>query len=374
MIRRLYIHNFRCLENFELRLDKMSSVLLIGNNGSGKTSVGMALEILQSIARGTNRASGLVRPKDLTRGRDSVPMRFEIEIELNSKIYTYALAFEFPDGFKEPRVVKERLAVDGNPIFNRELAQVRLRRPGKDVEPSFAIDWHLVALPIVQQTSKNDPLFIFRQWLANTLILRPIPSMARGDSESSGTLQPNPQMTNFGEWFTGLLVSAPSAYEKISDYLKGVMPDFQALKNTATGRDSRSLSIQFSNRQGTVEIPFEDLSDGEKCFLICALVMAANDACGPLLCFWDEPDNYLAPGEVGATVIALRKAFRDKGQLIVTSHNPEAIRHFVDTNTLILFRHSHLEPTMSRSIEDLRIKGDLKGNFIDALVRGDIAP
>jgi predicted ATPase len=66
MMRRFYIHNFRCLENFELPVPGHSSVLLIGKNGSGKTTVGLALEILQRIARGTNRVDDLVKPKDLT--------------------------------------------------------------------------------------------------------------------------------------------------------------------------------------------------------------------------------------------------------------------------------------------------------------------
>ena len=40
VIRRLYVNNFRCLENFELKLAGQSSVLLIGKNGSGKMAVG----------------------------------------------------------------------------------------------------------------------------------------------------------------------------------------------------------------------------------------------------------------------------------------------------------------------------------------------
>jgi len=46
MLKRLYIHNFRCLENFELLMKDMPSALLIGKNGAGKSSVGIALEIV----------------------------------------------------------------------------------------------------------------------------------------------------------------------------------------------------------------------------------------------------------------------------------------------------------------------------------------
>jgi ABC-type polar amino acid transport system ATPase subunit len=86
VIRRLYVHNFRCLDNFELPVAGLSSMLLIGNNGSGKTTVRLALEILQRIGRGTNRVGELVRPKDFTGGRTDVPMRFEIEVEVNPRI------------------------------------------------------------------------------------------------------------------------------------------------------------------------------------------------------------------------------------------------------------------------------------------------
>jgi len=327
------------------------------------------LETLQKIARGKNRVSDLIEPKDFARGRTDVPMRFEIEIELEAESYQYVLALDFPRGFKELRVLEEKLTVGGRPVYNREMAQVHLARTGQEKEADFRIDWHMVALPIIQQQSTNDPLFVFKQWLARMLILRPTPSLILGDSKEE-TLQPNLQVTDFGAWFSGLLAHAPSAYTKIDDYLKQVMPDLKDIKNPAVGKDSRSLVVQFSNDQGSVNLPFEDLSDGEKCFMICALVLASNDAYGPVLCFWDEPDNYLAPSEVGHFVLALRKAFQSGGQFITTSHNSEAIRRFSDENTLVLYRNSHLEPTIVRPLHEIEVSGDLVG----ALVRGDVEP
>ena len=103
MITRLYVHNFRCLENFELPIAGKSSALLIGKNGSGKTTVGLALEILQRIARGTNRVGDLVKPKDLTGARTDVPTRFEIEVELDRRIYSYVIilgAWTDPEGLR----------------------------------------------------------------------------------------------------------------------------------------------------------------------------------------------------------------------------------------------------------------------------------
>ncbi len=46
MITRLYVDNYKCLVNFELRLDELT--LLLGPNGVGKTSV---LEAIEHFAR-----------------------------------------------------------------------------------------------------------------------------------------------------------------------------------------------------------------------------------------------------------------------------------------------------------------------------------
>jgi predicted ATPase len=374
MIKRLYIHNFRCLENFELNLAEFRSVLLLGRNGAGKTTIGSALEVLQRIARGTNRVGDLVKPKDLTNGRSEIPARFEVEVTLEGQHYAYSVAFEFPTGFRELRVAEEKLSVDGNPIFTRELAQVRLARTGQATEAAFRIDWHLVALPIVQEQSKGDPLSIFKRWLASILILRPVPGLACGESRLNAPdlNVPDTKVTNIGSWFSGMVTADPSTYSQVSEYLLQVMPDFKRITNLPFGKETRILAFHFGKDERSAEFALEELSDGEKCFVIFALTIMANVAFGPIVCFWDEPDNFLAPDEVGHSVMALRKAFQDRGQLIVTSHNPEAIRRFSETNTLYLSRRSHLEPTIATPVEDMRTSGQFEGGFVDALLRGDI--
>lgn len=369
VIKRLYVHNFRCLENFELSLGDQSSVLLIGRNGAGKTTVGRALEILQKIARGTNRIADLVRPSDLAPGRADSPLRIEIQVALNKAVYEYEIALEFPKGFKELRVLKERLSCNGQSIFDREIATVRLPRTSLQPNDSeFRLDWHLIALPIVQERSPQDPISIFKTWLSRLLILRPVPSLIQGESKEE-TLQPNISVSNFAAWFAGLLAEAPSAYSAIDSYLKQVMPDLRDLKNPMVGVESRNLLVHFGSETDGIPIPFEDLSDGEKCFMICSLVIAARTSYRSTVCFWDEPDNHLDMSEVGHFVSTLRATFKSGGQFIATSHNPEAVRRFSDDNTFVLHRKSHLEPTIIQPLSSMQVNGDLIG----ALVRGDLA-
>ncbi|MEH2114427.1 ATP-binding protein [Nostoc sp. C052] len=372
MLQRLYIHNFRCLENFELPIKGISSALLIGKNGSGKSTTASALEVLQSIGRGINRMRELehlklISPKDFARGRSDVPIRFEIEVLLDNKLYKYVLALELPAKFKELRVFEEQLLVSGEPIYSRKEAKVTLHNSSQNREAQFLVDWHLVALPVIQEQSETDPLRIFKIWLSRMIILAPIPSLMTGDSNGD-TLEPKRDGSNFGEWFSGLLSRYPAAYTEVVQYLREVMPDIKDFLNELIGKDSKSMIVRFQENNANLSVDFEALSDGEKCFFLCSVVLAANESYGPLFCFWDEPDNYLAISEVGHFLTSLRRSFRNVGQILVTSHNPEAIRKFSNENTFVLDRKSHLEPTLIRLLSDLSIQSDL----VDALIRGDI--
>jgi predicted ATPase len=188
-----------------------------------------------------------------------------------------------------------------------------------------------------------------------------------GDSHGE-TLQPNRDGANIGEWFSGLLGRYPAAYRDVDKYLREVMPDFQDFLNELIGKEFKSLIVRFAENNATLNVNFQDLSDGEKCFFLCAVVLAANKFYGSVFCFWDEPDNYLSISEVGHFITSLRRSFKDSGQILVTSHNPEAIRKFSNENTFILDRKSHLEPTLIRLLSDIPVTGDL----INSLICGDI--
>lgn len=130
------------------------------------------------------------------------------------------------------------------------------------------------------------------------VILAPIPSLMTGESNGE-TLAPERDASNFGEWFSGLLSRYPAAYTQIDKYLREVMPDLQDFMNEKIGKDAKNMMVRFEADRANLTVDFDALSDGEKCFFLCAVVLAANKYYGPIFCFWDEPDNYISLSEVG---------------------------------------------------------------------------
>jgi predicted ATPase len=372
MLQRLYAHNFRCLENFEFKPGSSSSALLIGKNGSGKSTLLAVMRIFQAIGRGVNRVGSLLTPEDFALGRSTVPMRFEVEVVQDARVFHYTLALELPERSDGLQVAEERLTVDGKVMFTREKAVVTVIRVSADrpEDPlQFAMDSDVVALTVIQALPSAGALGAFKRSLAGMVLLAPIPKLMSGDAER-GTREPEEDASNWADWMSGLLDRFPSAYAILSEHLKQVMPDLADFRFERTGKDAKSLLVRFKSDQGQHELPAAALSDGEKCFFLCAVVLAANHCDGPLITFWDEPDNYLSLGEVSHFVMALRRGFQQGGQILMTSHNPEAIRRFSDENTWVMGRRSHLEPALIRKLGEMAPTSDL----IQKLIDGDLDP
>ena len=91
---------------------------------------------------------------------------------------------------------------------------------------------------------------------------------------------------------------APSGIQHLDTYLKSVIPDFESFENVPRGEHGKQLLVKFEQQEkesaGTLSIDFKQLSDGEKCFFLAALIVASNKVSGPIFCMWDEPDNHLS--------------------------------------------------------------------------------
>jgi ABC-type Mn2+/Zn2+ transport system ATPase subunit len=363
MIERLYVHNFRCLENFTLDLAGRPSALLIGRNGAGKSTVVECLGLLQSICRGSGRVGKLISESDFSQHRTDHPMRLEVDLTLAGKRYTYAVAFEWPAKFREARILDESLSVDGQPIFTRHHSQIQL--PGG---PAFGLDWHVLALPVINERPGERSIQDIKAFFASMILISPVPATMTGFAEEP-SVELQREATNYASCLRALLGQRPAAYGAFESYVKSVIPDFSSIENVERGERGTQLIVKFEQQesQRSLSVEFKALSDGEKCFFLSAYIIASNTG-SPVVCMWDEPDNHLSLSEVGQFITGLRKMTNRSGQFIATTHHPETVRKFSDETTFVLTRKSHLDPTVARPLADLTYSGDL----INALIRDEI--
>jgi ABC-type transport system involved in cytochrome c biogenesis ATPase subunit len=356
MIERIYIHNYRCFENFTLDLKGKPSALIIGKNGSGKSTLRHALGVLQGVARNVSRATSLVTPGDFARGRVSVPMRFEVDVVLSDRRHSYSISFVTAEPRQEVRIGEEGLTVDGNPVVVRDSSGVELLG-----RPKFALEPHLAALSLFGEMGGGDDLQRLKRYLASLLLLAPVPGQMSGFAERE-TPELTPTADNIAGWLWWWVGRHPEWYTRLRTELQHVMPDFESLAFEDRGSTGKRLVVRFHPTVADappLALDFEHLSDGEKCFILGAGVVAFTRKENPLFCFWDEPDNHLSLPEVGHFVMQLRRTVHAGGQFIATSHHPEAIRRFSDENTLVLARDTHTAPPTVRTLEEIGYHGDL---------------
>ncbi|MDR0902715.1 MAG: AAA family ATPase [Opitutaceae bacterium] len=381
MLNQISIKNYKCFKDFTFSFDADGhSLLLLGDNGAGKTSLADALEIFQKIGRGDGRVGRLVSPAQRWDG--GMPVEFKLAVTLDGIQYEYGFSAELPENFQELRILSEELKCGELVAYSRNGANISF---GSHKERGdFSYDWHVLFLPTFQNaplSTLQKRVVVFRDWLANILILSPEPKHIK--AEVAGSLNwPERNGGNCVAWLNHVILARPQSYGAVEKYLKGLWKDFMTIVHEQVGSQNKLLRLEFEDNAAKhrkkFSPPLDLLSDGEKCLFLSAVVVAAHEVVPSQLCFLDEPDNFLSISEVGHFIGALRQAFSTQGQLIVSSHNPEVVNAFTESSTWKIGRGSHLWPTEPpKRISELRGEGSdavlgKKASLVHALIAGEV--
>lgn len=360
MLKKLYVHNFKCLQNFEFDLNNLHSAFLLGKNGSGKTTIFETIEIFQKIGQGITSLKDLFDESSFHFNNTSLPIELKLDVHIDNKQYTYSLIIEFPENFASPIVKSEELLCNDNVILSREGGRTKVKE-----ESSFSLDWHHIGLPLISVNIAENSLKIFKEWLRNIIIISPFPRHFQDLSKRESPVLAR-EGENLIDWLRYLLSSNPSLYSVMYDFLKKRMPDLEVFKFENLGRDDRRLIFEFRNNRKSKILDFSQLSDGEKIICLGATILAGQKNNTNMLCLWDEPDNFISLTEVKDFTMEFRRAFENSStapQLIICSHNERVINSFSNHNTFILKKNSHLLATEIILLETIEYQSD---TLIDA--------
>ena len=351
MITRLYANNFRCLVAFKAEFDSFG--VLCGPNGSGKSSVFDALRLICNLGTGDGILGGN-RDQDVPHleftnwqkgtAHESTSQEFELGVTAQGHAFEYSIQIEQKADFEKPRFVKERATCDGKVLFERDMDGVRFKR-GDGNQTGFPLDWRQSALGSIQPKGSIADLAILQPAVANILILRPNPRGMEKESKAE-TKRPDLYFTGLTSWYRSLSQDLDWTIA-LRDLLKGVWPGLQSLRLVDAGRNTKALQLRFdrSNGEGTNDLFFEQLSDGEKALIGLYMVRAALATGAAQTVLIDEPDNYVGLPELQPWSLSLQELLDEDHQAILISHHPEILNNSGEEAGRYLWRDNHTSPT-----------------------------
>lgn len=326
MLKRIYIDNFRCLVNFEIKFDAIN--LLLGTNGSGKTSVFDVLRLLQDFIIGDARIHEAFPTTGLTRWQTGKHQRFELEIDAAGDRYVYCLLIDHDMDRRRMRVFEEKLDLNGNPLFACKEGVAQLYRDNHSPGPQYPFDWTLSAVGALHERPDNQKLTRFKRELAKLILVRPIPALMERESRGEQERLDH-KMENFVSWYRHLAQEHMGAMVTLLGELKSVLPGFDSLSLKESGEDARALKAWFSHPGGgkPISFDFSELSDGQKMLIaLYTLVFGLKDE--GISLFLDEPDNFLALREIQPWLSNLADEVGESiEQVVLISHHPEIINY-----------------------------------------------
>jgi predicted ATPase len=323
MLKRLYIDNFRCFVNFEYKPEQKQ--LLLGANGSGKSSLLDAVRLLKEFIRGGENP---FTQSTRTRWQDRPFQVFEIEALLDEQVYEYKLEIRYAPESKFPSISVETLTAGGTPVF--ELSKNEIRFFPNDGPRSPVLRWETAesALHLAQFSNSNVRRFV--QWMESVYCIRvDVYSGVMDEVADSESRQPDYELDNLAGWYLHLVQESPEGNASLLASLKDALNGFIALRfKTEEGGMRKLLVDSESPAKGRVSYSISELSDGQRKLLALYMILHFLIAKGHTV-FLDEPDNFISLREIQPWLVAAEDAVtQSKGQLILISHHPELLNQW----------------------------------------------
>jgi predicted ATPase len=326
MLARLYATNYRCLVNFEFK--PTAKQLIIGRNGTGKTTVFDVLAMLRDLAVRGKPCEDYLGGKTRTRWQDVSEQRFELDVKGNGGEYRYTLVVHEHGSPPSTRVKFERLDFEGKPLFRFLNGKAGLFNDQQMADPILEIpyDGRRSALGYAEAgLGDNTKSMWFIRWLGrlDQVQINPWAMSARSDRES---LSFSKDMSDFADWYRHLLQESAGAMFEAVTSLREAIPGLEALDAKEAGLGVRVLQATMRSPNGkTVDLPISDLAEGQRCLIaLYVLLYCALHKERTLLI--DEPDNFIALAEIQPWLTKLLDRVDETGgQVILVSHHPELL-------------------------------------------------
>lgn len=337
---RLRVCGLRCLEDVTIELDGL--VILIGENGAGKSSVVEALEILSQLTRDdlneflSRRHGGFQRL--LRQGAQSLCFELEVRGSDGPMLYTLSLTHDAQDGLgiEHESILFEESGDSESPVdwsvarsaITRVFDKVNYidvwggRVGVGDIGPrATALELSFVShaarmADVLERMSIHPSFFILSGWVGEALGLR---SRAR----EANLLRPTRRLERFADNLSNAYHTLKNArprdhwQETLAQVRLGLGMDVEdILLNADPSGGQIALALKYRSLRESV--PLWGLSDGMMSYL--AFVALARLSSDRSILVFDEPEVHLHPGLL-IRVLGLFETLSETTPVLLTTHS-----------------------------------------------------
>ena len=325
MLTRFYADNFLCLMNFELTLDETN--VLLGPNGSGKTSVLNALHRIQALVVRGAKIEEVLPARDLTLSQDHDEQRFELDMKIDENVFHYALGLEHYNDRHRMKIVEESLTHNDKPIFDFRNGDAQLYHDDYTEGPSYPFDWSRSGVGALNERHDNKKLTQFKHAISNFIIVSPCPPLFEPETRSEDDFLDR-KMENFVGWYRHAAQENMGEIAELFETLRKALPGFDSINLTESGENSRAFKVDFrrpSNDRQLERLGLHQLSDGQRMLVaLYGLLFLSTGRRASL--FLDEPDNYLDLREIQPWLATVGELCGNTlEQAVIVSHHPVTI-------------------------------------------------
>ena len=326
MIKRIYVDNYKCLVNFDLKLGELS--LLLGPNGVGKSSV---LDVVFAVRQLLGGVAKVTDPKvfptsTLTRWQSRSVQVVELAACVEEDELTYRLEIEHDRHNRRARITREELkSQDGRPLFSFSKGAVQLYRDDHSEGPRYPADWSESALARVPPYGEtNRRLTAFVEHMRKVIICSIYPAGFAPESSSRDPVLMR-DARNFVSWYHYMVLARQDLATELNQQLKDVIDGFRAVNLPPVGQETVAMKVLFEDDAHRYELGIDEISDGQRALIALYALVHLTAGQGYSL-FLDEPDNYVAVREIQPWLFALEDACGGNlSQAVLCSHHPELI-------------------------------------------------
>ena len=339
MITRLRVKNYRCFEDFDWTPDQIC--LLIGQNGTGKSTLFGLLEGLRGMLVGKRSIESLFNPESIYRAAPTgVELQIRLEISHSGANFAYELKITFDKGFVQQSIL-ETLTRGGRSVIESSDGQVVQNR--EDLPIEFSLQPGNSAVGTVGDLKGENSLSLFREAIQGLFAFFPNPARIKSSGDTRIHDRLKPDASNLIGWLRSIEHFDSPIFSKFESELKELLPGLQKLFFAEIGDQDERLKLNYFDSPGEFGYYFDfgELSDGQKILVaLCALVWLSKPQ--PAVLLLDEPENFLALAEVQPLINALLDAAQEHGtQLIIASHHPELFNALAKDYGIVLSRGEH---------------------------------